>query len=114
MAALILNLGVTLTCPHGGQGLPVTANTGVLVNGMPALLFGDTFPIAGCPCEASTADGAEPQPCTEILWSVPAARVLVNGRPVLVATSTGQCVSAERIPHGPPMLNGVQPRVNAQ
>ncbi len=41
-------------------------------------------------------------------------RVLVNGLPVLVATSTGQCLTAERVPAGLPIPSGVQPRVIAQ
>ena len=86
---------------------PVTVNTGGLVDGLPALLVSDSFPIAGSPFEAPTPDGGKPQPCTEIMWSAPAARVLVNGRPVLVATSTGQCLSAEHDPHNPPMPSGV-------
>lgn len=114
MAGLILDLGAELTCPHGGQASPVTVNTEVLMNGMPALLVSDSFPIASCPFEAPLPDGAKPQPCTDISWSAPAARVLVNGRPVLLATSTGQCMSAEHIPQGPPMLTGGQPRVIAQ
>ena len=114
MSGLILDLGAEITCPHGGHVSPVTVNTRVLVNAMPALLVSDGFPIAGCPFEAPMPDGARPQPCTEIVWNAPAARVLVNGRPVLVATSTGQCLSAEHHPQGPPIPRGVQQRVIAQ
>ncbi len=65
---------------------------------MPALLVSDRFPIAGCPFEASIPGDTKPQPCIEILRNAPSARVLVNGRSALVATSTGQCLSAENIP----------------
>ncbi len=114
MSGLVLDLGAAISCPPGGQVSPVTVNTRVLVDGMPALLVNDSFPIAGCPFEAPIPDGGKPRPCTEIMWSAPAARVLVNGRPVLVATSTGQCLSAEHHPQGPPMPSGIQPRVIAQ
>lgn len=114
MSGPILDLGAAVTCPHGGQAAPVTGNTRVLVDGMQALLIGDTFPVLGCPFEAPMPDGTRPQPCIDIVWSAPAARVVVNGRPVLVSTSTGQCLSAEHIPQGPPRLSDVQPRVIAQ
>jgi len=113
MSGLILDLGAAITCPHGGQAVPVTDNTRVLVNGMPALLVSDGFPIVGCPL-APRPHSTGPQPCLQTMWSAPAARVLVNGRPVLVSTSTGQCLSAEHIPQGPPTPSGVQPRVTAQ
>ncbi len=47
MSGLILDLGAAISCPHGGQVSPVTVNTRVLVDGMPALLISDSFPIAG-------------------------------------------------------------------
>jgi hypothetical protein len=84
----------------------VTAHTRVLVDGTPALLVGDGFPVAGCP--------SEPQPCIDVVWSGPAGRVLVDGRPVLVAASTGLCLSVERVPQGPAVPSAVQQRVTAQ
>jgi hypothetical protein len=113
MVGLILDLGAVITCPHGGRVSPVTVNSRVLLNGMPALLVSDSFPIADCPFETPIPDGDKPQPCTEVRWRSPAARVLVDGRPVLVATSAGQCLSAEHNLQGPPMPSGVQPRVTA-
>ena len=38
-------------------------------------------------------------------------RVLVNGQPAVLNTSTGLCFSAEQIPQGPPMVVVTQPRV---
>jgi len=114
MSGPILDLGATIACPHGGQASPVTDNTRVLVDGRPALLVSDRFPIVGCPFEAPIPDGTRPRPCIQAMWSAPAVRVLVNGRPVLVSTSTGQCLSAEHIPQGPPTLSDVQPRVIAR
>ena len=114
MAGLLLGSGAQMTCPHGGRASAVSVNTRVLASGVPVSLVGDNFPIANCPYEVPGPSGSTPQPCTEILWSAPAARVLVNGRPVLVTTSTGVCLSAEHIPAGPPLTAGVQPRVIAQ
>ena len=114
MSGLLLDLGAKVTCPHGGRASAVSVNTRVLANGMPVLLVSDSFLITNCPYEVPVPSGATPQPCTEILWSAPAARVLVNGVPVLMATSTGVCLSAEHIPAGPSLPAGVQPRVMAQ
>jgi len=114
MPGPILHVGAVITCPHAGQVTPVPTNSRVLVNGMPALVFTDTFPIAGCPFQVPAPPGTKPQPCIKVQWMVPAARVQVMGQPVLVATSTGLCLSAEQIPQGPPMPSGVQPRVIAQ
>jgi hypothetical protein len=113
-SGLILDLGAAITCPHGGQASPVTNNTRVLVDGMPALLVSDSFPIVGCAFEAPRPHNTGPQPCLQTMWNAPAARVLINGHPVLVSTSSGQCLSAEHFPQGPPTTSGVQPRVTAQ
>lgn len=113
MPSPILHVGAVISCPHTGRVSPVTANTRVLVDGMPALLVGDTFPVAGCAFEVPTPSGDKLQPCTRIQWTGPAARVLVNGQPVLGTTSTGLCLSAENVPQGPPTASGVQPRVMA-
>lgn len=110
----ILDLGAEITCPHGGRAVQVTPHSRVLVSGEPALLMDAGFHIAGCPFEVSTPDGAAPQPCVRVLWSVPAARVLVSGRPVIVSTSAGSCVSAELLSQGPPMRTNVQSRVIVQ
>ena len=46
-------------------------------------------------------------------WTVPATRVLINGQPALLQTSTGLCLSAEQIPQGPPIITVTQTRVSA-
>jgi hypothetical protein len=114
MSGLILDLGAVIICPHGGQASPVTDNNRVLVDGTPALLVSDSFPIVGCAFEAPRPHSTGLQPCLQTVWNAPAARVLVNGHPVLVSTSTGQCLSAEHSLQGPATASGVQPRVTAQ
>jgi hypothetical protein len=49
MPGLVLNVGATAMCPHGGQMSIVSSNTRVLLGGQPAATFSDTYLIAGCP-----------------------------------------------------------------
>lgn len=114
MSGPMLELGAVISCPHGGQVSPVSFGNRVRVEGMPALVAGDAYSVSGCPFAVPTPYGAKPQPCTEVLWSASAARVLVHGSPVLTATSAGQCRSADGVSQGPPVPSGVQQRVVAQ
>lgn len=106
MPGHVLHFGAAVFCPHGGQGLPVPANTRTLVNGTPTFLVSDRCLVTGC--------AATPRPCYQITWNAPAARVLVSGLPVLTARSVGQCLSADGAPQGRPMVASVQHRVIAQ
>ena len=110
MPGPIYHVGATAICPHGGQVTTISSNTRVLVNGMPAAVVNDTSIVAGC---AFTVPGPKPQPCVKVQWLVPATRVLVNGQPVLLQTSSGLCLSAEQIPQGPPTIVATQTRVVA-
>lgn len=110
MPGFIYHVGATAICPHGGQVTTISSNTRVLVNGMPAAVVTDTSVVAGC---AFTVPGPKPQPCVKVQWLVPAARVLINGQPVLLQTSSGLCLSAEQIPQGPPTIVTTQTRVVA-
>ena len=66
--------------------------------------------MAGC---AFTVPPGKPQPCVTAQWLTPATRVLINGQPPILQTSTGLCLSVEQIPGGPPMVVSTQPRVVA-
>jgi hypothetical protein len=99
------------TCPHTAPSSPVPSSPRVLAGGAPVLTVADQFPVAGCPFQVPVGAGTKPQPCVRIQWLVPAARVLVNGQPALLATSTGLAMSAEGIPAGPPIVTAPQPRV---
>ena len=96
-------------CPHGGQLTTVPSTTRVLVSGQPVATLGDFFPIAGCTFTVP----AKPQPCIKAQWLVPATRVLANGQPVILQSSTGLCQSAEQIPQGAPIPTAVQSRAVA-
>ena len=110
MPGFLYHAGATAICPHGGQISVITANSRVLVGGLPVALISDTFPIAGC---AFTIPGPKPQPCVLARFLTPAARVTVNGQPALLQTSGGLCQSAEQIPQGPPSITATQTRVVA-
>ena len=101
MPGLLLHVGATAICPHGGQVTVIPANSRVLVGGQPVATFGDQYLVAGC---AFTVPPGKPQPCIKVQWLVPATRVLVNGQPAILQTSSGLCQSPEQIPQGPPSV----------
>jgi len=108
MPGALFHVGASATCPHGGQVTTISTNTRVMVSGQPVATMGDTFTVAGC---AFTVPPGKPQPCVKVQWITPAARVVVNGQPAILQTSTGLCLSAEQIPGGPPVVAATQPRV---
>jgi hypothetical protein len=99
-------------CPHAGQVSFTTTNTRVLLSGQPALVVSDMFMIAGCPFQVPTPGGPKPQPCVTGRWLTPATRILINGQPAVLNTSTGLCQSVEQIPAGPPTVTTTQLRVS--
>lgn len=111
MSGFLLHVGATIICTHGAQVSVVSSNQRVVVSGQPVATFSDTYPVAGCPFQIPIGTGTKPQPCVKVQWVVPAARVRVNGQPVLLKTSTGICQSAEQIPQGPPNVAVTQMRV---
>lgn len=108
MAGFLFHVGATAMCPHAGQVQVISSNTRVLVNGMPAATLGDTYLVAGCPFTV----GPKYQPCVKVQWMVPSARILINGQPAILQTSTGLCQSPEQIPQGPPQIVATQTRVS--
>ena len=109
MGAFLLHVGATAICPHGGQVSVIPTNTRVLVGGQPVAVLPDTYLVAGC---VFTVPPGKPQPCVKVQWIVPALRVLVNGQPAILQSSSGLCLSAEQIPQGPPSVLVTQPRVS--
>ena len=108
MPGPLLHVGATAICPHAGSVTAISTNVRVLVSGQPVTTMSDAFTVAGC---VFTVPGPKPQPCIKVQWLVPAARVLVNGQPALLQTSTGLCLSAEQIPQGSPSVLVNQVRV---
>jgi hypothetical protein len=113
MAGPVLSVGSTLTCPHGAPAVPATGSSRVAVGGLPVVTVVDAIAVAGCPFTVPAGGGSRPQPCVRLQWLVPAARVLVGGQPLVLATSEGECFSAEGIPAGAPVVTAAQSRVVA-
>jgi len=110
MPGLVLHVGATVNCPHTAPAQTVSSNTRVVVSGTPVATIADQTTVTGCPFVV----GTKPQPCVLVQWSVPSARVKVNGQPVLLSTSPGLCKSAEQIPQGLAIVGATQTRVVAQ
>lgn len=108
MPGPLYHVGASAICPHGGQVTTISSNVRVLVSGMPVATVADVGLVAGC---VFTVPPSKPQPCVKVQWTVPAARILINGQPALVQTSIGLCQSAEQIPQGPATIVSTQPRV---
>jgi len=109
MPGPLFHVGATAMCPHGGPISTISSNARVLVSGMPVATVADTSLVAGC---AFNVAGA-PHPCVRVQWLVPAVRVLINGQPALLQTSTGLCLAPDQAPQGPAVIVATQPRVVA-
>jgi len=108
MPGPVVNVGSSATCPHGGQVTIVSSNARVIASGTPLATMADQFMVAGC---AFTVPPGVPQPCLTVQWMTPAVRVLINGQPPILQTSTGLALSATAIPGGPPIVATTQMRV---
>jgi hypothetical protein len=105
-----LNVGAMAMCPHAGQVTIISSNARVLASGTPIATMSDQYMVAGC---VFTVPPGKPQPCIHLQWMTPAVRVLINGQPPILQTSTGLALSAEGIPGGPPIVSTTQMRVVA-
>ena len=84
--APLVHLGATLLCAHAGQAVPLTPNPRVLLSGQPVSLLSTPYSVAGC-----TLTPPNGGPCVTAQFVVGATRVLANGAPVLLQTSTSVC-----------------------
>lgn len=108
MSGLVQHVGQTGMCPHAGQINITTTNTRVKVSGQFVALANDNHLISGCPF---TLPSGTPHPCVKVVWTVPASRVKVMGKPVVLKTSTGICQAADQAPQGAPNITVTQTRV---
>lgn len=95
MSGPILHLGATVMCSHGGQALPMTPSGRVLLSGQPAIAQASTWTIAGCAFAPPSGNG----PCVTANYVVAATRVLIEGAPAVLMSSTSVCA-----PTGTPLV----------
>jgi hypothetical protein len=95
MPAPILHMGAVVLCAHGGQAMPTTPSSVVMVNGMPIATIAAPYSIAGCPFVPPAGNG----PCATAQWMVGATQVLSQGQPVAIMTGMATCV-----PTGTPLM----------
>ncbi len=107
MSGFIVHVGSTIMCAHAGQNSSITSNTRVFVGRQAVVTQPDTFLITGCTVNIA----GSPHPCVVIKWLVPASRVFVNNKPVILQGSTGICQAADQAPQGPPIVISTQVRV---
>jgi hypothetical protein len=106
MPGFLVQVGAQVLCAHGGQATPTTPNPRIAIGGAPSVLMTTPYVIAACALPPPpTANG----PCVSGQWLSGTARVLANGQPLLVQSSTSVCA-----PTGTPMMIvATQARVTA-
>lgn len=109
MPGPMLTVGLQAICSHAGQVSVISSNTRVTAGGQPVATVADQCLVAGCPFSVP----AGPQPCLQVRWLAPAARVTVMGQPVLLQTSNGLGLGPTQAPQGPVSVLVTQPRATA-
>jgi hypothetical protein len=113
MAGALLTVGSTLMCPHGGDVSAIPSGPRPTAGGVPLVLAGDTFVVAGCPFMLPTAPPL-PSPCLTVLWIVPDIQTTADGVPTLSESSVGLCMSPLQVPQGPVLVVVTQPQVTGE
>ncbi len=98
------------SCPHAAKATFAASASKVTIDGAPVLLEGDAVSIAGCPFTVPTG---KPQPCVEAVLQVKTAKLVVEGKAVLLQGPGDLCESAEKAPQGPLAVSRVQSVVTA-
>ncbi len=106
MPGPLVQFGAQVLCAHGGQAMATAVNARVTLGGAPSLTVAAPMVIAGCGLPPPPAANG---PCVSGQWQEGTTRVLSNGLPLVVQSSTSVCA-----PTGTPMLIvATQPRVVA-
>ncbi len=106
MPGFLVQVGAQVLCSHGGQATPTVPNPRVSLSGAPGVLMTSPYVIAGCALPPPIAANG---PCVSGQWLTGTTRVLSNGQPLIVQSSTSICA-----PSGTPMMILVtQTRVSA-
>jgi hypothetical protein len=84
---MLLHVGATVTCMHGGQAMPTVPNPRVTVGGQPIVTQSAPYTVAGCAFVPTAGNG----PCVTAQWTTAALRVTAGGQPVLLSDSQAVC-----------------------
>ena len=106
--SFLVQVGANIVCPHGGKVNIITSNTRVFISGQPVSTQNDLYQIAGCPF---TIPSGPYHPCVQVKWLVPSNRILVNGQPAILQSSSGICQASDQAPQGAPIVVATQIRV---
>lgn len=88
MPGFLVQVGATVTCSHAGQAQATVPNPRVTVSGQPTVFTTGPYVVAGCALPPPpTANG----PCVSAQWLTGTTRVLSNGQPLVVQSSTSLC-----------------------
>lgn len=96
MPGMLVQVGATVMCAHGGQANPAVPNPRVMLSGAPSVTIASPYLIAGC---AFPPPPAANGPCLTGQWLAGTTRVTSNGQPLVVQAGTSLCA-----PTGTPML----------
>jgi hypothetical protein len=114
MPGQLLSAGALMRCPHAAS-VSITANqTKVLVGGQPVATTASKITVSACQFKIPVPPppATKPQPCVRVEWQLRASKVLVDGKPALLAPAPGTgaatCLTVERIPQGPPTISQLQ------
>jgi hypothetical protein len=95
MPGLLLHVGATVLCAHGGQAQPTVPNPRVTVSGQPTVALPGPWAIAGCALPPNAGG-----PCVTAQYVSAATRVTAGGQPLLLIDSQAVCA-----PTGTPVVN---------
>lgn len=96
MPGFLVHVGAQVLCSHAGQAQPTGPNPRVTVSGQPTVLMMAPYVVAGCVLPPPPAANG---PCVTGQWLSGTTRVLSNGQPLVVQSSTSVCA-----PTGTPLL----------
>jgi len=114
MPGQLLHAGAVLQCPHLASVSIAANQTKVLVGGQPVATTASKLSVSACQFKIPVPPppATKPQPCVSVEWQLKANKVLVDGKPALLAPAPGTgaaiCLTVEKIPQGPPTISQLQ------
>lgn len=107
-AGFILTARSMILCPHGGMVMHLpTSFSGELINGEIPMTLNDTYVVVGC---ANIMPGM-PSPCMRVQWITASVSRFINGVPVLIHTSIGNCLNPSGMMQGIAIIASFQTTV---